>query len=219
MTKAGMRARILERRNAMPPRERRARADRIIARLCALEEFSRARTVMAYSGFGSEIDTLPLLREILTLGKKLVLPRVSREQGMLVTYLVENLQDNLQSGTWGILEPNLDRCAPIDPVHVDLVIMPGVAFDRQGGRLGYGKGYYDKLLAACMTRGFKPVTVAAAFSDQLVESVPMEGHDVRVDVLVTEDEVLEPDNREHAARGPAGAGDMTAFKPACRETR
>jgi 5-formyltetrahydrofolate cyclo-ligase len=184
--KASIRAAALQRRDAIPSEVRRAHAQRIIAGICAMDAFREARVVMAYSGFGTEIDTAPLLREITQAGKTLIMPRVSRATGVLEIFRVEDPEADLVDGVWGIREPNPQRCAPCAPEEINLIIMPGAVFDRRGGRIGYGKGYYDKLLGECMRKGHHPATVAGAFEVQVVDAVPMESHDVPVDVLVTE---------------------------------
>lgn len=147
-----------------------------------------AGTVSAYAGFDTEIDTAPFLAAILAQGKRLVLPRVvdagSRERRHLVLHQVGDAERDTRPGRWGIREPDPGLCPEIDPLDVDFMLLPGVAFDRRGGRLGYGAGFYDRLLGAT-----RPdcVRVAAAFSVQLVAQVPVEPHDQRVGRLVTED--------------------------------
>src|SRR3712207_8849667 len=91
---------------------------------------------------------------------------------------------DLLAGTWGIREPRLDRCARVEPHIIDFVLVPGLAFDSWGGRLGYGGGFYDKLLAD----GLSPCTwlVAGAFECQMVEKIPLNEHDMPMDVVVTE---------------------------------
>jgi 5-formyltetrahydrofolate cyclo-ligase len=184
--KATIRAAALQRRDAIPPDARHANAQRIVARICALEVFMQAQTVLAYSGFGTEIDTTSLLEQVRKSGKTLVLPRISRVSGMLELFRVDDPAADLTAGVWGIKEPDAERCMRCMPQELDLIVMPGVAFDRRGGRLGYGKGYYDRLLGECIGKGLEPVTVAGAFEAQVIDTVPMERHDVPVDVLVTE---------------------------------
>jgi 5-formyltetrahydrofolate cyclo-ligase len=189
-TKARIRSATLERRDALSADERADFSRRIVDRVMALEEFGRARSVMAYCGFGTEIDTLPLLRAVLESGKSLALPRVARAKNGLEIYQVGSLQEDLVPGTWGIPEPLAARCRPMPHGEIDLVLMPGVAFDRCGGRIGYGKGYYDRMLADCLRNGHRPITVAGLYELQLFERVPMESHDIPVDLLVTENKTM-----------------------------
>jgi 5-formyltetrahydrofolate cyclo-ligase len=121
---------------------------------------------------------------VLHQGKILLLPRVNLQKGSLDLYLVRDPVRDLRVGTWGIREPRPDRCVRVDPHAIDFVLVPGLAFDARGGRLGYGGGFYDKLLA----HGLSPCAwlVAGAFKSQMVEKVPVDGHDVPMDVVVTE---------------------------------
>ena len=96
---------------------------------------------------------------------------------------MRDLDADLTPGPWGIREPDPRRCPPVRPGDVDLVLVPGVAFDAGGGRLGYGGGYYDRLLGTCAEA---TTLVAAAFEVQMVERVPMGPGDRRVDLVVTE---------------------------------
>jgi 5-formyltetrahydrofolate cyclo-ligase len=185
-SKAEIRAAALARRDALTPAEHLDYGRAILYRILAMKEFREAQTVLAYCGFGSEIDTAPLLRAVLEGGKTLLLPRVNRAAGTLDIYQVKNLVTDLRPGVWGILEPNPDLCASWALADIGLVIVPGAAFDRRGGRIGYGKGHYDKLLGACHRVGNYPPLIAGAFEVQVVNAIPMEPHDVPVDTLVTE---------------------------------
>jgi 5-formyltetrahydrofolate cyclo-ligase len=184
--KADLRRRVLAERDAWPA-DRRARASAAIAeRLLALPGLAAARTVLAYASFGSEPDTGRLLQAVLGAGQALALPRVNRTTRMLELYRVDDLAAQLEPGTWGIREPRPALCAPVAPAAVDFVLVPGAVFDVRGGRIGYGGGYYDRLLG-----GARPGTplVAAAFELQVVPEVPMGPDDRRVDRVVTESRI------------------------------
>ena len=185
-SKAEIRSSALRRRDALPPSVRQDYGRTILNRILAMDVFRGSQTVMAYSSFGSEIDMLPLLLAVLGSGKTLLLPKVKRAVGGLEVYEVRNIESDLRVGPWGILEPSPEICACRAPSGQELILVPGVAFDRQGGRIGYGRGYYDKLLASCSAVNHFPRTIAAAFEVQVVDAVPMEPHDVRIDMLVTE---------------------------------
>jgi 5-formyltetrahydrofolate cyclo-ligase len=140
--------------------------------------------IMACASFGSELQTDEFLRHVQDQGKILLLPRVNRLRELLEVYWVQDPVKDLQVGTWGIREPRPDRCARVAPAVIDFVLVPGLAFDRRGGRLGYGGGFYDKLLAERVS----PCAwlVAGAFENQMVEKVPVDEHDMPMDVVVTE---------------------------------
>lgn len=180
-SKAKLRALALARRDALPADVRIEYGRVILQQIFEIEDFRRAQTVLAFCGFGTEIDTAPLLHEILRRGKVLLLPKINRTRKALDIYQVQNLATDLIAGVWGILEPDPARCELRALSDIQLAIVPGVAFDRHGGRIGYGKGYYDGLLAQC-----HPLTIGAAFEVQVFDVVPMEPHDARISTLVTE---------------------------------
>lgn len=146
-----------------------------------LPAYRAAGTVLAYCGFGSEPDTVPFLEAALREGRRLLLPRIERDERRLALHRVRGLGD-LVSGPWGIREP-APELPEVGAEEADFVLVPGVAFDARGGRLGYGGGFYDVLLGGLSER---PPLVAAAFEVQVVEKVPTEAHDVLVDLVVTE---------------------------------
>jgi 5-formyltetrahydrofolate cyclo-ligase len=181
-SKAELRATALERREALFPALREQFGYDILNRILATEQYREAKTVMAYCSFGSEIDTSPFLHATLDHGKTLLLPKINRSAGLLDIYQVRNLDSDLLTGVWNIREPNPTICAPAIPSDLDLILVPGVAFDREGGRIGHGKGYYDKLLAQCPNT----YKIAAAFEAQIFDRVPMYPHDIPIDALITE---------------------------------
>ncbi len=183
-TKPSLRRRILGRRDAMDPCIRTDLSRAIVRDIIETSVYRRSDTVMAYASFGSELQTDEFMRHVLHQGKILLLPRVNLQKGSLDLYRVRDPVRDLRVGTWGIREPRPDRCVRVDPHAIDFVLVPGLAFDARGGRLGYGGGFYDKLLA----HGLSPCVwlVAGAFKSQMVEKVPVDGHDVPMDVVVTE---------------------------------
>jgi 5-formyltetrahydrofolate cyclo-ligase len=180
--KQALRQEILRRREAIGSAARETLSEEIFGRVTALETFHYARIVLAYAHFGSEPRTNTFLQTILDDGKTLVLPRVE-DRNLLALYAVTDPQSELVPGPWGIREPRPDACVRVDPHSVDFVLVPGVAFDARGGRLGYGGGFYDLLIGGLRRR---PALVAGAFEVQVVERIPSEDHDARVDLVVTE---------------------------------
>ena len=180
--KARLRRAVLLRRDALPEGERALLGARIVATILALPTYEDADVVLAYASFGSELPTDELLRRVLDDGKALALPRV--ERGGLGLYEVQDLARDLAPGTWGIREPVPDRCPRVDPGGVEFALIPGVAFDRRAGRLGYGGGFYDRLLAGGLPE--RTPLVSGAFGVQVVEEVPRDPHDAPVDAVVTE---------------------------------
>ena len=169
-------------RNALPDKDERSRL--ICERLVALPEYQRARTVMYYVDVRSEVRTRHYLPTALRHDKRIVVPYCV--EGELELFLLRDM-DELAIGMYRILEPKAElRNLPDKRVTVeelDLIIVPGVAFDRNGGRMGHGFGYYDKLLQHA--RPDTPL-VALAFECQLFPEIPTEAHDVFMDKIITE---------------------------------
>jgi 5-formyltetrahydrofolate cyclo-ligase len=184
--KKDIRNRVLKIRDQIPLDIRAQKDVHIRGTLISLPEFLSAKTVLFYASFRSEVETLSLIRESLAMGKKVLLPKVDTKNSVLTLYEIKNMNE-LSPGYMGIPEPNLpdERCAVIDDA--DLAIIPGAAFDLSGNRLGYGAGYYDVLLSQ-RTRNIQ--IIALAYDEQLVDSIPAEKHDVKVDMIVTDKRVI-----------------------------
>ena len=180
--KAALRRDILRQRDALDESVCTAASAHITEIILGLEGYRSARCVLAYASIGHEVDTGALLLHMLG-NKKLVLPKVDSATRMLQLYFVNDLERDLQPGVWGIREPRPDRCVPAPLADIDLVLAPGVAFTPRGGRLGYGAGYYDRLLARFSPR---PAVIAAAYDMQVVADVPLGPTDLPVDMVVTE---------------------------------
>jgi 5-formyltetrahydrofolate cyclo-ligase len=162
----------------------------ICERVLAMPEYARARTVMWYVDVRSEVRTRNHLAAALAGGKRIVVPWCNDAGELELFHLVS--MDELAIGMYRILEPKPElRHLPHKQVPVtelDLIIVPGVAFDRRGGRMGHGKGYYDKLLEHA--RPDTPL-VALAFDCQLFPEIPTAAHDIFMDRIVTESGVVE----------------------------
>jgi 5-formyltetrahydrofolate cyclo-ligase len=184
MDKAALRRDVLSRRADLEDRARRSAAIQLHA--AALPEFARAGVVAAYVGVGAEVETRALLDLVLGRGDVLGVPWRDGDDLYLARIFTF---DELVPVSFGLLEPPdaLARERIIDPGSVDLLLIPGVAFDRNGGRLGHGKGFYDRLLQRA---GPGPLRAALAFECQVVGEVPMTAGDERMDLIVTENGVL-----------------------------
>lgn len=171
---------------AMTPGERMERSLRAQERLLAAQEFRSARTVLVYQSDATEVDTREILLACLDQGKRAGLPRVDAEAKRLQALEVAEVARDLERSRYGFKEPLPDRPA-IPLAELDLIVVPGRAFDSAGRRLGRGGGYYDRLLAQ---PGLRAVTAALAFDCQVVEHVPAAAHDRTVDLIVTESRTL-----------------------------
>ena len=188
--KMALRERMLAVRAAIPPAEREAASRSIASHLASLPAWQRARTVALHHALGAEVDTAELARLALAAGKRVAWPRVS-SVGPAMEFASCAASD-LVSGPARALEPP-PSAPPIPLESIDLVVVPGVAFDARGGRLGRGRGHYDATLSLLRPDA---VRVGIAFEEQVVEDVPTEPHDAPLDVVVTSSRLL------FAADGP-----------------
>jgi 5-formyltetrahydrofolate cyclo-ligase len=182
MDKASLRAVAMLRRDALEERERRSAM--ICALVAASPSYSAARAIHCYLPMRSEVDTRPLIADALAHGKRVAVPIVVPRAVELTHAWLESLDaDALTAGAFGTFNPRQLR--PAAPGDWELIIVPLLAFDRRGYRLGYGKGYYDRLLAA------SPVTsIGVGFADQEVAALPAEAHDQALDWVATEHELI-----------------------------
>jgi 5-formyltetrahydrofolate cyclo-ligase len=186
--KQAIRKRVRAEREALPAGMRAAHSAAITQRLLQLPEYREAETVLGYMNFGAEFASELFAARALADGKRLLLPKVNHHTNHLDLYFVEDFENQLAQGLWGIREPVVERCERLSALNeVEFALLPGVAFTREGARLGYGGGFYDKLLAGMTHR---PALVAAAFALQLVEQLPQEATDIKVGRIVTELETI-----------------------------
>jgi 5-formyltetrahydrofolate cyclo-ligase len=189
--KAPLREALLAARRALPSQERLTRSSRIARRVAELPAFVRARTIGLYSPMGAEVDTAELVLLAASAGKRIAYPRIASGERRLA--YAECACDLLVDGPLRTREP--PSAAPLVPLdELDLVVVPGVAFDARGRRLGRGRGYYDATLAA-LPRG--AARVGLAFELQIVDAIPEEPHDAPLDAVVTEERILFPLTAPH----------------------
>jgi 5-formyltetrahydrofolate cyclo-ligase len=187
LSKSEIRKEIFRARAALPGEEAAAKSGLIAKKLLALEEYRRAKVIMAYVDFRNEVRTDGLIRESLARGKAVAVPFTDTREKRLVPSLLLNYPEDLAPGTWGILEPAPGRLRPVEPAEIDLVVVPGVAFDPMGNRLGYGGGYYDRFLPLTRPDCFH---VAPAYELQIVPEIETGPHDRPVHCVVTEERVI-----------------------------
>jgi len=187
--KQAIRNTLLAARAALSPAERARLNAQIIQRMAAMDEYQHAGVVLAYMNFGSEFGGADWAARVLADGKQLLLPRVNPASKELDLYWVEDLSAQLEQGAWGIAEPVPARCERLNALNaVEFATLPGLGFAKNGARLGYGGGFYDKLLARMLPH---PVLVAPAYALQVVKEIPQQTTDVQVNWLVTEHAVIQ----------------------------
>ena len=186
-SKKAIRQEILLKRDAISENIKKEKDTAIRQRMIRLPEFTDAKTILFYASFRSEVDTMEMIKITLSQGKRTVLPKVDKENKKLKLYEIKDMNE-LAKGYMGILEPSVseERLTGLD--NIGLVIIPGAAFDVSGNRLGYGAGFYDRLLAGIKN---KIPVIAPAYEEQLIENIPSEPHDIKVDKIVTNKRVIE----------------------------
>ena len=181
--KGKLRKEIKEKRRNISKEEQRKKSKEIKEKLFGLKEYKDARVVLFYVSYNGEVFTHEMIKEALK-EKKLVIPISNKEDCTLTFSELKNWND-LEISSYSILEPEKESIKEISIDEIDLIIVPGVAFDKMKNRMGHGKGYYDKLLEKTQA-----ITVGLAFQFQLVEKIPTEPHDKPVDIIITEKQII-----------------------------
>lgn len=191
--KKSLRALLLAKRDSIAVEDKKAKDSAIRKRLFSLEYFKEAKTILFYASFRSEAETIKAIQNTLKLKKRVALPVVDTEHKQLKLYEVHDISE-LSTGYMGIPEPVAVRALNMSLNEIDIEIIPGIGFDLKGNRLGYGAGYYDKLLSHKSKRLSKTkgriTTIALAFEEQIAEKIPSEPHDIRVDLIVTDKRLI-----------------------------
>ena len=184
--KENLRKDLKEKRRKYTKEDNRKKSKEIKERLFNLKEFKDAETVLFYISYGSEVFTHDMILE--SFYKKNIIVPISNKKDSSLTLSHLKSWEELSVGSYGILEPRIEKIRKTNPEDIDLFIVPGVGFDEKGNRLGHGKGYYDRLLKKA--KG-KPI-VGLAFEFQIVKKIPTGRFDVPVSIIITEKRVIRP---------------------------
>lgn len=180
-TKQELRKRILDLIHQQKEEDALRKSRVISEKFLALPVFKKAETILFYASFQGEVDTFALMDKAVELKKTVAVPFVCRKENKIIPMVITSTKE-LNKGRYGIPEPVFDRSRSVDPDMIDLVVVPGVAFDRGNNRLGRGAGYYDRFLSALPS--ITP-TVGLAYDLQIVDALPRESHDRPVTLVVT----------------------------------
>jgi 5-formyltetrahydrofolate cyclo-ligase len=185
--KSEIRRSTLARRDALSKKQGADKSRAIMGRLFEFANFLESRIVLFYLSHKSEVDTESMIRQALALEKIIALPVIDEEKKGIVPLKIDNLDRDVGPGYRGIREPISQRCKVIPVQQVNLAIIPGIAFDERGGRIGYGTGFYDRFIPELDITTRK---VALAFECQIVPQIPMEPHDRYTDIIITEKRII-----------------------------
>lgn len=187
-TKNEIRKMILNVRNKMTSNQVSEKSSVIIKKLKSIKEYKKSHTVFVYMDFKNEVNTTGFIKEMLNEGKRVVIPYTDIVNTVIIPVELHDLEKDLKISPFGYLEPKKEKIIPFEPKEFDLIIVPGVVFDRKLNRIGFGKGYYDRIL---INKRHDAKAVAIAYELQVLEEIPCEEHDVKMDMIITEEHIYE----------------------------
>lgn len=182
MEKEAIRKRVLARAAELTPGERRRESSKVMAKLFSSPEFKRSKIIMFYCSKDDEVDTSKMIKVALKMGKEVVVPVTIPKERKLIPSRLTDYDRELGPGPYGVLQPKPGCIREVAPDQIDLVIAPGVAFDKKGNRLGRGAGYYDRFLARVPKKVSK---IGLAFDFQILTALPRNCHDLPVDKVLS----------------------------------
>lgn len=180
---------ILDIRNNMGADEKKEKDNIIRTNFLESSYYKESKNIFIYISYNSEIDTIHIINKALCDRKNIFVPRTIFETKWMDAVQITSL-DNMKKDRYGIPEPD-DTAENIDPDKLDMIVVPGVAFDRNGGRIGYGAGYYDRYFKKISDNRRNDVKkIVLAYEFQVIDKVPMDEQDVRIDCIITENRVI-----------------------------
>ncbi len=184
-----LRIKHLQHRNTLSEREVRKKSIAIGEKLFSLPEFKQAKTILFFASIGNEPSTYKMIEHSLQKGKRVAVPITSFREKSLCLSEISSLED-LEKKESGLIEPKKEKICDVPLESIDLIIVPGVCFDEEGYRIGYGGGFYDKLLRKAPRKAF---IVGLCFEQNIEKRLPRQSHDAKMDKIVTEEKVIEPE--------------------------
>lgn len=187
MSKIRVRKAVLDSRKGMTTADVVKKSELVSDNFLKTDLYKSANTIMAYIDFRNEVKTEKIIKTAIADGKRIVIPISVVESRELILSELINYDIELELGAYGILEPKEEYMREVDPKIVDIVLIPGVAFDERGFRVGYGAGYYDRFLEKVRPDTKK---IALSFELQMVDRAFEDSHDVPVDMIITEERTI-----------------------------
>ncbi|MGB4439693.1 MAG: 5-formyltetrahydrofolate cyclo-ligase [Sedimentibacter sp.] len=185
-TKRELRIKILNIRNSMEKEHVLKKSSIIIDKLVNSEVYKNSNTVFIYMDFKNEVMTSQLIMQMLKEKKRVVIPYTDTINTVIIPSELKNMESDLALSSFGYYEPIFEKIIPVNPEEFDLVVVPGVVFDKNLNRVGFGKGYYDRILNKIRPDA---QAVAIAYEFQVLDEVPCEEHDIKMDKIITEETI------------------------------
>lgn len=188
--KKELRRQILALRDSLGEEEVACKSELIINKITSMEIYNKSKFIMSYVDFRNEVKTQEFIEASLESGKRVAVPLTGKDEKgnrIIIPCEILNIKYELERNSFGILEPKKEYRRAINPMELDLIIVPGVAFDLRKNRIGYGAGYYDRFLAFVRKDCIK---LGVAFDFQVVEEIDAKSHDISVDIIVTEKRLI-----------------------------
>ncbi len=183
--KQNLRISTVKKRKSLKNQQLIEMSEEIKNSIFSMNEFKNASKILFYVSYNNEVNTHEMIKECLSSKKTVIVPKTYVEKKELILSELSEW-NHLEIGAYNILEPKNEYIKEVSIESIDLFIIPGVAFDLNGNRIGHGKGYYDKLLRKKQNAPF----IALAFEIQIVENIPAEIHDIKMDKIVTEKRII-----------------------------
>jgi 5-formyltetrahydrofolate cyclo-ligase len=183
-------------RDSIEEREKELLDQAVKEHLLSWEQYRKATHIFCYVSFQSEINTFPIIEAALMQGKIVAVPRIDLNSGEMGAFVIRDTSASLETGAYDILEP-VKSCEELDYRKLQLIIAPGLAFTRDGHRLGYGGGFYDRFMERQRGHSQRTVVCALTYNRLILDQLPVKDHDIAVDYVITESGVqyAERDNQ------------------------
>ena len=184
--KGRLRKKILALRNNMSKDDAAQKSSVIMEKLTEMDVYKKSSVVFVYMDFNHEVRTFSLIEKMLSEKKRVVIPYTDTVNTVIIPSELKSMEEDLVLCKFGYYEPVYEKLLPVNPEEFDLVIVPGVVFDKKLRRIGFGKGYYDRILSR-LNKDAKSIAVAYDF--QVLDEIPTEDHDVKMDMIITESNI------------------------------
>lgn len=191
-SKQELRKEILYKRSNLDEYLSSSLSNTIIDKLLLLDIYKNSKIIMPYVDFKNEVNTKKSINTMLKTGKRVVIPYTDIENVEIIPVEIKNLEKDTTYCKYGYLEPKKENIIPFSVDDIDIILIPGVAFDKKLNRIGFGKGYYDKLLA---NKNKHTKIIALAYEFQIFKEIPHDNHDIKMDMIITEKNIYEPMDR------------------------